>query len=80
MVRAKRAGLGAEFVAEVDAALRRIEDQPNLYAIVFEDLRETLVHRFPYAIYYTAERDRVVVHAIMHTARDPQQWQARTKR
>ncbi len=33
-----------------------------------------LVSRFPYAVFYRAESKRVVVLAVLHTARDPSIW------
>ena len=33
-----------------------------------------LVCRFPYAVFYRAESKRVVVLAVLHTARDPSIW------
>jgi plasmid stabilization system protein ParE len=51
--------------------------QPHLYAEVHNDIREALVDRFPYAVYYRVEPAQVVVVAIVHTARDPAIWQSR---
>jgi len=36
-----------------------------------------LAKRFPYGIFYVVEPQRIVVLAVLHTARDPQVWQAR---
>ena len=73
----QRVGLGAEFIDEVNRVLEDIGDQAELHAVVHEDLREALVRRFPYAVYFQAEPDRVVVVAIVHTSRDPSRWQNR---
>ena len=36
--------------------------------MVFGDVREALVLRFPYCVYYRVKTDRVVVMAVFHTS------------
>jgi plasmid stabilization system protein ParE len=74
---AQRPGLGDDFVAEVQHVLDTIAQHPERYPIVEGDVREALVSRFPYCIYYRAKPDRIVVIAVFHTARDPSVWQGR---
>jgi len=73
----QRAGLGAEFIEEVNRVFESIRDRPELFAVAHEDLREALVRRFPYAVYYRIEADQIVVVAVVHTSRDPHIWQSR---
>jgi plasmid stabilization system protein ParE len=73
----QRPGLGLEFVEEVDRVLDDLREFPEAHAVVHKDLREALVHRFPYAVYYRVEPEQVVVVAIIHTARNPATWQRR---
>jgi plasmid stabilization system protein ParE len=40
-------------------------------------VRCALVRRFPYAVYYRVEPERIVVIAVFHTKRDPGVWQSR---
>lgn len=70
-------GLGSDFVAEVQQVLDIIADHPERYPMVVSDVREALVSRFPYCVYYRAKTDRVVVIAVFHTSRDPSVWQKR---
>jgi plasmid stabilization system protein ParE len=37
-------------------------------------VRRMIVSRFPYAVFYRVEADRIVVLAVLHTARDPESW------
>lgn len=76
----RRVGLGVEFVSEVQKVLEVIANHPARYPIVSGDVREALVRRFPYAIYFRARSDRVVILAVFHSARDPAIWQARAKK
>ena len=74
---ARRAGLGNDFVTEVQRVLDTIVNQPDRYPVVYGDVREAAVRRFPYCVYYRAKADRVVVIAVFHTSRNPAVWQAR---
>ncbi len=73
----QRAGLGHEFVSEVEKTFDKIANQPDRYAIVHRDIREAAVLRFPYSIYYRVRPHRLVVIAVFHSARDPGIWQSR---
>ena len=70
-------GLGVEFILELDAALHRIQSNPDIYQPVYEGVRRVLVRRFPYAAYFFAEADTVCVVAILHQAGNPDVWQSR---
>lgn len=74
---AQRPGLGDEFLDHVGEALARIRQSPLMHARVFEDLRLTLVVRFPYAVIYRVDDDQITVVAVYHTRRDPRGWQGR---
>jgi len=73
----QRAGLGAEFLLCVEEVLERIGRMPEMYAVVYHSARRALTRRFPYAVYYCIEGDDVVVLGILHTHRDPREWQSR---
>ncbi|MFO0823601.1 MAG: type II toxin-antitoxin system RelE/ParE family toxin [Gemmataceae bacterium] len=74
---ARQAGRGVAFTAAVGRVLARIAAQPELYAPVQDDIREALVSGYPFAIYYRAEPTQIVVLAVFHTSRDPNEWQGR---
>ncbi|NIM52720.1 MAG: type II toxin-antitoxin system RelE/ParE family toxin [Gemmatimonadales bacterium] len=74
---ARRGGLGGDFLLAVRAVLTTIEDSPERFPIVRDDVRRAPLRRFPYAILYVAEPDRTVVIACMHFRRDPRRWQSR---
>ncbi len=60
----QRYGLGFEFLDCVEAAIETISRMPELYARHHADFRRTLVRRFPFSIFYTLEKEEIVVHAI----------------
>ena len=70
----KTAGLGEQFLMAVVSAFQAIERYPEMFAKVHGDVRRALVSRFPYAIFYRVEPRRIVVLAVLHTARDPKVW------
>ena len=67
-------GLGARFVAEVDATFRRIEANPMAFSLVRGKLRRALVQRFPFGVFYVLTEPHIVVAAVLHAARDPRLW------
>jgi toxin ParE1/3/4 len=68
---AKRPGLGQEFALTIDAAMVRIAAAPEQFPVRHLHFRRMLVRKFPYAIYFTESREAIVVHAVMHMARNP---------
>jgi hypothetical protein len=70
-------GLGADFLDEFEAALWRIKNSPEAFGIVVRNIRQHMLHRFPYGIVYRIETDRIYVLAVMHLHRDPQYWENR---
>jgi plasmid stabilization system protein ParE len=74
----QRPGLGRDFLDEVEHVLTEITANPARYGFADTDIREGLLNRFPYAIYYRVLTDRIRVLAVYHTSRDPSRWQSRT--
>lgn len=74
----QQSGLGHRFLDEVLKTFSAIAETPSLYPIAHRDTRRSLIHRFPFGIYYRVEDEVVVVIAIIHASRDPRTWQRRT--
>ncbi|HEX3582761.1 MAG TPA: type II toxin-antitoxin system RelE/ParE family toxin [Thermoanaerobaculia bacterium] len=70
-------GLDARFGEELGTTLTSIEEQPLLYAVIYRDVRRAMTRRFPYAIYFVVDNDRISVLRVLHHARDPREWQSR---
>ena len=47
----QREGLGAAFLLCVEEVLDRIDRTPEIYAMVYQDVRRAFTRRFPYAVY-----------------------------
>jgi plasmid stabilization system protein ParE len=73
----KQVGLALEFIAEVDRCVSLASKNPLQFAVVREDIRRVVANRFPYSVYFRAEKHRIVVLAVFHGRRDPAIWLAR---
>ena len=73
----KRLGLALEFMAEIDRCVSLASEHPLQFTVVREDIRRVVANRFPYSVYFRAEKHRIVVLAVFHGNRDPAIWQAR---
>ena len=74
-----RRGLGRTFVAQLENVLDRIAENPEIHAVTYRNVRQTLVRRFPYVVCYTFEDGKVSVLAIYHGHRDPDDWKSRVE-
>lgn len=73
--------LGEEFKSEVNKEIDHIGEFPEHYQRKYKDLRQSLVNRFPYAIFYLIEEEKklVVIFGVLHTSRDPDTVRKRRK-
>ena len=55
------ATLALELIAEFDDVLEFVCENPEMFPVYDGAVRRALLHRFPYAIYYEREADRIVV-------------------
>lgn len=67
-------GLGREFLRAADACLAGIQRNPFSFPIAHQQMRRALLRKFPYALFYLVESDKVVVLACFHIKRDPIDW------
>ena len=67
-------GLGFEFRQAVEDSIRTIRLYPHSHRVVYNNVRRALVHRFPYAVFYTVSEQAIVVLACLHVRRDPAIW------
>jgi plasmid stabilization system protein ParE len=74
---AHSAGLGVEFLDEVERATRALVSYPKIGHRFSRRLRRLLVRRFPYGLLYRIEADAVRVVAVAHVRRPPGYWRGR---
>jgi toxin ParE1/3/4 len=74
----QRAGLGADFRAEVEAATIRIGQTPQAFPPYGnQGLRKCVLPRFPYTLFYLELDEVIWVAAVAHQRRRPGYWQGR---
>ena len=72
-----RRGLGEDFLSSVEESFERISKNPFLYPDIHRGIRRALLRRFPYGVFHPVIDGRISVLAVLHAARDPDEWQAR---
>jgi plasmid stabilization system protein ParE len=75
----RQAGLGNLFLQEVEAGFSKIASFPLSWTILIGDIRSCLMRRFPHAIVYRLEDERILVIAVTHQRRKPFYWRERLK-
>jgi plasmid stabilization system protein ParE len=68
------AGLGDEFLDELDHAVRRVSSFPESCTEIVSGLRRCLLARFPYGLIYGLDNDSVIIIAVAHLHRNPRYW------
>ena len=72
-------GLGAHFLAELDAVVERVRRMPGQFPEVRKGLRRALLRRFPYCVYFLDPGDSLIVLAVLHQHISPREWKSRAK-
>ena len=67
----KDLGLGDEFLRCLEEAFSRISQHPEHFPVRFESIRRILVRRFPYAVYFYHDDEKIFVTYVFHTAQNP---------
>ena len=67
-------GLGKRFKEEVKKASIRIADYPEAFSAVRGEIRKSLLHKFPYGLLYSIEKDHILIIAVAHQHRRPDYW------
>jgi plasmid stabilization system protein ParE len=73
----QRKGLGEAFLAATQLAVDQITQTPEAYAPIYKAVRHRQVKRFPFAVYYRVEANRIAVIAVHHGKRNPKSWKSR---
>lgn len=77
---AKRSQRAADgLLAELDVAIARISEQPQLFAAYLHSTRRYLLKRYPYAVVFREQPDLIQVVAVAHCKRRPGYWKSRVR-
>ena len=58
----------------MEEKLVSVVENPLHYQIRYRKIRFALVKRFPYAIHFTVEEDKIYVLAVLSTHGNPHEW------
>jgi plasmid stabilization system protein ParE len=64
-------GLGARWLAHVEASLERVQKQPAAFREVSPGIRRVLVQGFPFSVVYRHDDQAIVVLSVFHHRRQP---------
>ena len=70
-----REGLGAEFLAEVEATMHLIESFPLAWTSLSPRTRRCRTRRFPYGLFYQVRGKEILIVSVMDLRRDPKRWE-----
>ena len=65
------------FVTEISNAIREVTTSPTRWAKIADGPRRFVLSRFPFAIIYRVESEKIIVLAIAHQRRLPGYWRER---
>lgn len=71
------AGVGEEFLAEVDRAIDRLLFDPSARPTAGRDVHRQPVDRFPFDLLYRIQTEHIEIVAVAHHSRKPGYWQRR---
>ncbi len=70
-------GLGQRFLRTVEKAIEHILLFPEAAPVVGETVRQKVLARFPYSLFYVFEKNAILFVAVTHQKREPMYWKDR---
>ncbi len=67
-------GLGKRFEVEVKQAVSRIAQYPEAWSVERGEIRKCIMHKFPYKLLYSIEKEHILIIAVAHLHRKPGYW------
>ncbi|MBO3457236.1 type II toxin-antitoxin system RelE/ParE family toxin [Aetokthonos hydrillicola Thurmond2011] len=69
--------LGNGFITEVELTINRIEQYPEAWSQLSNNIRRCRIASFPYGIVYSNIEEKIFIIAVMHLQRKPNYWSDR---
>ncbi|MCD6190444.1 MAG: type II toxin-antitoxin system RelE/ParE family toxin [Sulfurimonas sp.] len=70
-------GLGKNFKSIAKSTIKRVATFPTAWTEIRPNIRRCIMHKFPYNVLYSIEKDYILIIAISHHHRYPNYWEAR---
>jgi len=74
---ARSPAAAADFMADLDRALVKIDEGPDRWPSYDHGTRRFLLHRFPFSVVYRVRGGHVLIVAVAHAKRNPGYWRRR---
>ncbi len=74
---AASAGLGEEFLDDVQRVIGILREHPELGQLIESELRLATLRRFPFSLIYSFRMDEIIIIAVAHQKRRPGYWNDR---
>lgn len=69
--------IAERFRQNLKKSVKYIVSMPFASQMIAPDVRQHIIHKFPYKVIYTVENNEIVVVAIVHQKRSPIVWENR---
>jgi len=66
----KREHSGIAFYDQIDEVMSLLADHPEVYPVVEGPYRRAPIKKYPYSLYYSIEKRKVIVEAVWHQSRN----------
>lgn len=66
----QKAGLGFEFIEEIESGYSKISKNPLHYPPINTQFRRIRINRFPYLVVYEIEDDCIIINSVRHVKRE----------
>ncbi|MBE2228859.1 MAG: type II toxin-antitoxin system RelE/ParE family toxin [Ignavibacteria bacterium] len=70
-------GLGKNFLSEIESNFLLLEANPLLYQVIYKNVRRSLLHKFPFGIYFIVDKEIINIISVAHLSRNPKEWRKR---
>ena len=70
----REAGLGSDFIRCIDASLQLISRHPEILPVAHKNIRQAVIRRFPYSIFYLSDKETIFVISVFHSSPQPRTW------
>lgn len=67
-------GLGQRFLRTVEKAIEHILLFPEAAPVAGETVRQKVLNRFPYSLFYVFEKNAIFFVAVAHQKKEPMYW------
>jgi toxin ParE1/3/4 len=65
---------GEYFISALEKVFRTIIELPKAAPLMTDEVRRSILRKYPYGVFYVVEDSTVIVLAVLHQKHDPASW------